>query len=139
MLVASAFAEVSCAFFFWFKNSGMAIAARMPMMIMTTRSSMSVKPCSFSSMALRSRASIAVLLGDDVNPVKGVRLLAESDRGSWADREGPLALRPHLAAGVPFLAVLYDKGVFGVTPLGLEQQRGRPPQFTQMNYSPASH
>src|SRR3954471_12046707 len=105
MLVASDFAAVSCAFFFWFRNSGMAIAARMPMMIMTTRSSMSVKPCSFSSIALRSRASIAVPPRDDVSPVKEARLLAEPDRGSWADHEGPLALRPHLAVGVPFLAV----------------------------------
>src|SRR4051812_49939443 len=38
----------------------MAMAARMPMMMMTTRSSMSVKPCSFSSIALRMRASTAV-------------------------------------------------------------------------------
>src|SRR5436305_3209845 len=105
MSTTSFLAAVSCAFFFWFRNNGMAIAARMPMMIMTTRSSMSVKPCSFSSMALRSRASIAVPPRDDVSPVKEARLLAEPDRGSWADHEGPLALRPHLAVGVPFLAV----------------------------------
>src|ERR1700712_3921149 len=38
----------------------MAMAARMPMMIMTTRSSMRVKPSSRSSMALRMRDSIVV-------------------------------------------------------------------------------
>ncbi len=36
----------------------MAIAARMPMMIMTTRSSIRVKPWSLSSMDLRIRASM---------------------------------------------------------------------------------
>jgi hypothetical protein len=39
----------------------MAIAARMPMMIITTRSSISVKPLSFSSIDVRVRASIEVL------------------------------------------------------------------------------
>ena len=34
----------STPFWRWFRNTGIAIAARMPMMMMTTRSSMSVKP-----------------------------------------------------------------------------------------------
>src|SRR3954468_17917507 len=34
------------AFWRWFRNAGMAIAARMPMMMMTTRSSIRVKPFS---------------------------------------------------------------------------------------------
>src|SRR5437868_784227 len=44
MSTTSLFAPVSWALFFWFRNSGMAIAARMPMMIMTTRSSIRVNP-----------------------------------------------------------------------------------------------
>ena len=34
----------SLALFLWLKNIGMAMAARMPMMMITIRSSMSVKP-----------------------------------------------------------------------------------------------
>ena len=60
IVVTSAFAEVSPAFFFWLRNVGMAIAARMPMMIITTRSSIRVKPWSLSSVALRRRVSTAV-------------------------------------------------------------------------------
>jgi hypothetical protein len=45
------FAEASLALLFWLRNDGMAIAARMPMIRITTRSSISVKP--FSSSARR--------------------------------------------------------------------------------------
>jgi hypothetical protein len=45
-LRASDLAEASWPFFCWPRNEGRAIAARMPMIRMTTRSSMSVKPCS---------------------------------------------------------------------------------------------
>jgi hypothetical protein len=55
---ASDFMEESTARWRWLRKTGMAIAARMPMMIMTTRSSIRVKPWSFSSMDLRMRASI---------------------------------------------------------------------------------
>ena len=41
---ASSFAEASVALLFWLRNDGMAIAARMPMIRITTRSSMRVKP-----------------------------------------------------------------------------------------------
>src|SRR5436305_10331300 len=91
--------DADTAFFRWLRKTGMAIAARMPMMMMTTRSSMRVKP-SFSSCALRMRASIAVSSWDDeVEPRSwggsGPRavLRGGAGRGSWADlRAGPLAL-----------------------------------------------
>src|SRR5262245_32915436 len=41
---AAPFALASWALFLWLKNAGIAIAARRPRMIMTTRSSISVKP-----------------------------------------------------------------------------------------------
>src|SRR4051812_3852202 len=64
MSTTSLLAAVSCAFFFWFRNNGMAIAARTPMMTMTTRSSMSVKPSS----PLRENRVIAhsLLLSNDL-------------------------------------------------------------------------
>jgi hypothetical protein len=49
---------VSWALARWLRKTGIAIAARMPMMIMTTRSSIRVKPWSFSSARVRMRASI---------------------------------------------------------------------------------
>src|SRR5665648_857276 len=55
----SEMAEESTAFLRWFMKIGMAMAARIPMMIMTTRSSIRVKPWSFCSMDLRIRAIIA--------------------------------------------------------------------------------
>ena len=60
MVATSDLAEVDFALFFWLRNAGMAMAARMPMMIMTTSSSMSVKPLSFCSADLRMRASMGV-------------------------------------------------------------------------------
>ena len=45
-LRASDFADESCALALWPRNVGSAIAARMPMIRMTTSSSMSVKPSS---------------------------------------------------------------------------------------------
>src|SRR5665213_2410071 len=57
-------ALVEYAFFFWLKKTGIAIAAKIPMMIMTTRSSMRVKPSSLFSIALRIRASIGVPFED---------------------------------------------------------------------------
>ena len=50
-------AEASFAFWVWLRNSGIAIAARMPMIRITTRSSMRVKPPS-SFARLRSRCSM---------------------------------------------------------------------------------
>jgi hypothetical protein len=41
---ASSFAEASVALLFWLRNDGIATAARMPMIRMTTRSSIRVKP-----------------------------------------------------------------------------------------------
>ena len=58
---ASVFAAEFQPFLRWLRNVGIAIAARMPMMIMTTRSSMRVKPSSFFSMALLMRASMVEL------------------------------------------------------------------------------
>src|SRR4051795_4907836 len=46
----SALREASTPFLRWLRNTGMAMAARMPMMMMTTRSSIRVKPWSFSFM-----------------------------------------------------------------------------------------
>src|SRR5437762_671162 len=66
MLRASLFAWASQPFLRWFRNTGMAMAARMPMMMMTTRSSMRVKPS--SSWALRIRASIAIPPGGGGDP-----------------------------------------------------------------------
>src|SRR3954449_1994942 len=60
MLRRSDLMPASQPFFRWFRKTGMAIAARMPMMMMTTRSSMRVKPPSRSSAILRIRASIAL-------------------------------------------------------------------------------
>ena len=54
---ASSFADASVALLFWLRNDGMAIAARMPMIRMTTRSSIRVKPPS-SLERWRSRYSI---------------------------------------------------------------------------------
>src|ERR1700704_2586754 len=59
---ASDLAWASFALPFWFRNDGMAIAARMPMIRITTRSSISVKPPS-SPERWRSRYSIEMLLG----------------------------------------------------------------------------
>ncbi len=53
----SDFADASFALFCTLRYTGMAIAARMPMMITTTRSSMSVKPFSLSSRRPLRRAS----------------------------------------------------------------------------------
>jgi len=47
---ASSFAEASFALLFWFRNEGIAIAARMPMIRMTTRSSIRVKPAASGSL-----------------------------------------------------------------------------------------
>ena len=65
----SALAAESSAFLRWLRNTGIAMAARMPMMIMTTRSSIRVKPWSFSCMDLRMRAIIAELLKSSANAV----------------------------------------------------------------------
>ncbi len=43
-LRTAALASVSCAFVRWLRNAGSAIAARIPMIRMTTRSSIRVKP-----------------------------------------------------------------------------------------------
>src|SRR5664280_1504193 len=56
MVDISALVDVSRPFARWLRNTGMAMAARMPMMIMTTRSSMRVKPSSRLSRDLRNRA-----------------------------------------------------------------------------------
>src|ERR1700730_617418 len=58
----STFADASLALLFWFRNDGIAIAARMPMIRMTTRSSIRVKPPS-SFERWRSRYSTLILLG----------------------------------------------------------------------------
>src|SRR3954451_17769745 len=84
MFFRSALACASQPFLRWFRKTGMAIAARMPMMMMTTRSSIRVKPWSFSSMDLRRRASMVE------TPVDAVRMLAL--RTSDAPHE---ALRHH--------------------------------------------
>ena len=54
---ASSFACDAVALLFWDRNDGMAIAARMPMIRITTKSSMSVKPPS-SLERWRSRLNI---------------------------------------------------------------------------------
>jgi len=45
-VLAADFADASLAFCVWLKNDGIAIAARMPRISITTRSSTSVKPAS---------------------------------------------------------------------------------------------
>ncbi len=71
----------------WLRKSGMAIAARMPMITMTTRSSMRVKPWSFSSRDFFRRLSMVFLLiewgtgagtrgGSRYNQVVGPRIAA---------------------------------------------------------------
>ena len=47
------------AFLRWLRKTGVAMAARMPMMTITTRSSIRVNPSSPSFMDLRMRASMA--------------------------------------------------------------------------------
>ena len=54
--------HASTPFLRWLRKTGMAMAARMPMMMMTTRSSIRVKPWSFSFMDFRMRASMMFLL-----------------------------------------------------------------------------
>src|SRR3954454_1453100 len=97
----------------------------MLMMMMTTRSSMRVKPPSRSSRALRIRASIALPPERMSEPrgagsPRGLRM--ESGRGSPADPLlGPVALRPRLTTGVLLLALrLDDDQVIGQTLVRLE-------------------
>src|SRR3954468_9998974 len=125
MVDTSALAAESWAFLRWLRNTGIAIAARMPMMMMTTRSSMRVKPPSRSSRALRIRASIALPPERKSEPrgagsPRGLRM--ESGRGSPADPLlGPVALRPRLTTGVLLLALrLDDDQVIGRTVVRLE-------------------
>ncbi len=62
------------ALLFWLRNDGIAIAARMPMIRITTRSSMRVKPPS-SEERWRSRYNILILLGSGYRaPALGSRL-----------------------------------------------------------------
>ena len=111
----SDFMDASTAFLRWFRKTGMAMAARMPMMMMTTRSSIRVKPWSFSSIDLRMRASMlrvplrngAVSLAAGPPSRAPVWVPAEA-AGLTCTPAGPLALRPRLATGVPFLAVRLD-------------------------------
>jgi len=46
----SDFRDASTPFLRWFRKTGMAIAAKIPMMMMTTKSSIRVKPWSLSAM-----------------------------------------------------------------------------------------
>src|SRR5437763_998599 len=103
----------------------------MPMMMMTTRSSMRVKPPSRSSAALRIRASIAVPFGMiECEPVGFVRLPEagprdwESGLGSWADSVSPLespgfAAPPHDGCAFHLAVRLNDNECFDRHPLGL--------------------
>src|SRR3954463_1436253 len=60
-VIATDFASASLPLLRWFRNEGMAIAARMPMIRITTRSSIRVKPFSFWARSRRFR-SIRVFL-----------------------------------------------------------------------------
>ena len=88
----------------WLRNVGMAMAARMPMMMMTTRSSMSVKPESFFAMALLMRASMCESpsrTGAGEDPARPGSATEAAGPARW----GPLAFRDRLAAGLAFLAL----------------------------------
>src|SRR3954463_15559641 len=110
-----AFALESFAFCFWLKNVGMAIAARIPMISMTTSSSIRVNPF---SLAIRSRSfnSIWTSLPKSIAARAPCHWESGYPGGSPAGSEialrAPLALRPHLAMGLPFHR---GPGVFGYT------------------------
>src|SRR4029078_12942876 len=57
------FASASLPLLRWFRNEGMAIAARMPMIRMTTRSSIRVKPLSSWARWRNSRMGTPLILG----------------------------------------------------------------------------
>jgi hypothetical protein len=86
MAATSDLAEVDFALFFWLRKAGMAIAARMPMMIMTTSSSMSVKPLSFSSADGGCERAWGCPPGRDVVSRAGGRSLTRLLRGGGRPR-----------------------------------------------------
>src|SRR5579871_6262634 len=118
---ASSFAAASDALFFWLRNDGIAIAARMPMIRITTSSSISVNPRSF----LVLRVSHCIIPFSFRSPPEGVegRTLARSTgqprqgRGErrWVQRE----ISPHLGAHVP---TVHPHGAIG------RQLTPRPPR-----------
>src|SRR3954454_570888 len=105
MFRAADLASESWPFFCWPRKAGRAIAARMPMIRITTRSSMSVKP--FSSLLIRWESFRSIFtppwsLWSGQIPRQRPRwwqlgrlLLVERPHGS------PAALRPRLATGLP--------------------------------------
>src|SRR3954454_13053616 len=105
MFLAFDFASESWPFFCWPRKAGRAIAARMPMIRITTRSSMSVKP--FSSLLIRWESFRSMVtppwsLWSGQIPRQPPRwwqhgrlLQGEPPHGS------PGALRPRLATGLP--------------------------------------
>src|SRR6266550_2641002 len=89
---ASSFAEESDALLFWLRNDGIAIAARMPMIRITTRSSIRVKPPS-SLERWRSRYSIRSSLGSGYRaPALGRRLTVAT---RFPNREPSALLRTY--------------------------------------------
>src|SRR3954451_1718915 len=99
------FASESWPFFCWPRKAGRAIAARMPMIRITTRSSMSVKP--FSSPLIRWESFRSMFtppwsLWSGQTPRQPPRWwqLGRLQRGE-PPRGSPGALRPRLATGLP--------------------------------------
>src|SRR3954465_14244254 len=98
-------ASASCPFFCWPRKAGRAIAARMPMIRITTRSSMSVKP--FSSLLIRWESfrsmffsSLEPVVWPDTSVAPSRWQLGRLQRGE-PPHGSPGALRPRLATGLP--------------------------------------
>src|SRR4051794_17847856 len=105
MLRALDLASASWPFFCWPRKAGRAIAARMPMIRITTRSSMSVKP--FSSPLIRWESFRSIVtppwsLWSGQTPRQPPRWwqLGRLQRGE-PPHGSPGALRPRLATGLP--------------------------------------
>src|SRR6059058_3248551 len=99
------FASESWPFFCWPRKAGRAIAARMPMIRITTRSSIRVKP--FSSLLIRwesfrsiGYSSLEPVVSPDTSAAPSQWQLGRLRRGE-PPHKSPGALRPRLATGLP--------------------------------------
>src|SRR3954468_14684182 len=103
------FASASWPFFCWPRKAGRAIAARMPMIRITTRSSIRVKP--FSSLLIRWESFRSMVtppwsLWSGQTPRRSPLGGGSAGSGGTSTRESPEALRPRLATGLPLHRVL---------------------------------
>src|SRR3954449_9381196 len=103
------FASESWPFFCWPRKAGRAIAARMPMIRITTRSSIRVKP--FSSLLIRwesfrsiGHSSLEPVVWPDTSALAPRWRLGRLRRDEHP--RSPGALRPRLATGLPLHRVL---------------------------------